>query len=511
MCNNRTAVVVIIAQCVVTNLALAQHVDLENQAKLIPVSPPSAPGYAGAETNATSITRSSLVTRGNQQFAAYYDGISHHVIIARRTHGTSSWKVFDTGFIATDVTNSHDAISMGIDGAGYLHLSWGMHGETLKYARSPQAVTGEQPIVFGEVLSALPGQVTNTDSFDHVTYPEFYNVPSSDDLFLTYRKGFSGDGSQYLSRYNTDTGLWTSTTPGGKSLITGRGVTEINGGASVNPYMNNLAFDASGNLHISWTWRTGRDTHTGASGFQTNHNLLYAKSPAGKKLGQLWLRQDGIAYGLEISQAESHTDPTSAQIVKRIEEGSSLINNSSMSIDRNGYPLIATWWAPGHTNDANTSAETVQYMLVFFDGKEWQTSQISHRTPAKLGTQEPSVHAIGQPIVMVDNENRVIVVMRYDRSHRGDGGLQVAYSTDRTNWEFLELTTEPLGDFEPTFDWHLWDRENKLAILYQPVGVVWDGSKSTRRETAPVAVLEWDVRRYFADAAALSAIHSQDN
>jgi hypothetical protein len=101
--------------------------------------------------------------------------------------------------------------------------------------------------------------------------------------------------------------------------------------------------------------------------------------------------------------------------------------------------------------------------------------------------------------------------MRYERSHRGDGGLQVAYSTHRTNWKFLELTTEPVGDFEPTFDWHLWDRENKLAVLYQPVGVVWDGSKSTVGETVPVAVLEWDVQRYFADAAALAAIHSQEN
>ena len=180
-----------------------------------------------------------------------------------------------------------------------------------------------------------------------------------------------------------------------------------------------------------------------------------------------------------------------------------------MALDRDGYPIVATWWAPKYTADPQTSVETIRYMLVYYDGHEWQTSQITNRPPGR-NPSELSVHAIGQPIVVVDRENRVIVVIRYDRAHRGDGGLQVAFSTDRTNWEFLELTTEPLGDFEATYDWHLWDRENKLAILYQPVGIVWDGSHSAVRDTAPVAVLEWDARRYFADAVALSGAHSHD-
>jgi hypothetical protein len=78
----------------------------------------------------------------------------------------------------------------------------------------------------------------------------------------------------------------------------------------------------------------------------------------------------------------------------------------------------------------------------------------------------------------------------------------VAYSLDRKHWKFLDLSTAPLGDMEPTFDWTLWNRENKLAILYQPVGHVWNGTATITHDAAPIDVLIWDARAQFHDAAA---------
>ena len=40
-----------------------------------------------------------------------------------------------------------------------------------------------------------------------VTYPQFYNLPDGDLLFV-YREGSSGDGDTMLSRYDTETGEW---------------------------------------------------------------------------------------------------------------------------------------------------------------------------------------------------------------------------------------------------------------------------------------------------------------
>lgn len=491
--------------CAITSpFVTAQVVDLGNHARLISLSPPDAPGYAGGEVNATSICRSSILTHGDQQFAAYFDGRSYHVIVARRRLNDSTWQLFDTGVTPYDVANAHDAISMGIDGDGFLHLSWGMHAQPLKYARTKAPVTGDNNIpAFSaeEVLSALPGQTSNLHSFARVTYPEFYNVPNSKDLLVFYRLGSSGSGSEYLSRYDAATRKWTSLTPGGRSFISGREVPGVNWGIDVNPYLNNLAYDSRGNLHVSWTWRSGRDSKAGVTNGLTNYNQCYAVSPAGAEFGHKWTRSNGVPYVGEITQAVAADDPSGAEIACTIVEGSMLVNQASMAIDRNDCPVIASWWAPKHTTDPNTSVDTVQYMIVYHDGQRWHTSQITNRQPAASNAEEPSAHVHAQPIVIVDDENRVIVVMRYDRKHRGDAGLQVAYSTDRKNWKFLDLTTEPLGDFEPTYDWKLWDSERKLAMLYQPVGPVWDGRETHARETSPVHVLEWDVGRYFADEA----------
>ena len=89
---------------------------------------------------------------------------------------------------------------------------------------------------------------------------------------------------------------------------------------------------------------------------------------------------------------------------------------------------------------------------------------------------------------MVDDDNRTIVVMRYDQ--RSDV-VTVGYSEDNQNWNLVDLTATGLGDWEPTYDADLWKRENKLHLLYQPVGL---GSTSST-----ISVLEWDAKAFFLD------------
>jgi hypothetical protein len=89
-----------------------------------------------------------------------------------------------------------------------------------------------------------------------VTYPEFYNFPNSDELLVFYRSGHSGRGSEFASHFDATTGKWTSVTPDGKSLVSGRIVPGVNGDFEVNPYLYTLVFDVAGNLHMTWNWRT---------------------------------------------------------------------------------------------------------------------------------------------------------------------------------------------------------------------------------------------------------------
>jgi hypothetical protein len=168
-------------------------------------------------------------------------------------------------------------------------------------------------------------------------------------------------------------------------------------------------------------------------------------------------------------------------MVVPIPENSTLINQTSMNIDRDDYPVVASWWAPG----AQQGDHTRQYMLAYYDGAIWRTSQITNRAPEPKQT-DATVRDLARPLVMVDDDNRVIVVMRYDER---DDVVTVGYSENRQNWQLVDLTTEALGSWEPSYDAELWKRENKLHLLVQAVGL---GSISSA-----ISVLEWDANSFF--------------
>jgi len=438
-----------------TGTACAQ--DAADYVTIVPIGP----AFALNDINHVSFRQNSLtsvqVGSDTYQFAAYYRTVSgsstRRVTVARRLHGSSDWDIFNytTGFNDpnSNANDSHNTISIGVDGDGIMHMSWGMHNNNLIYRRSTASVLNSNPIVFGGNLAMT---ATNENS---VTYPQFYNLPDGDLLFF-YRNGASGDGNNYLNRYDTATDAWSAVQ---HPLFDGLT-------SSVNAYFNTLASDSQGELHATWTDRS-------TPAFQTNHNIYYARSP---DAGVTWTKMDGTPYSLPI------TEPT-AELVVPIPQNSTLINQTSMTLDKNDNPLVATWWAP----DTAQGNFTRQYMLAYYDGNAWQTSQISNRPNEPLQT-DATVRDLARPIVMVDDDNRTIVVMRYDQ--RSDV-VTIGYSEDRQNWNLVDLTATGLGDWEPTYDAELWKRENKLHLLYQPVGL---GSASST-----ISVLEWDAKAFFFD------------
>ena len=149
---------------------------------------------------------------------------------------------------------------------------------------------------------------------DRVTYPEFYNMPDGDLLFL-YRDGTSGSGNLVLNRYDVRSKQWTRLQD---NLIDGEG------DRSAYPQ---TVVDSLGTIHISWVWRESPDV-------ATNHDLCYARSSDG---GATWTKSTGEKYKLPITAA-------SAEYVWRIPQNSELINQTSMAADGRGRPYIAAYW-----------------------------------------------------------------------------------------------------------------------------------------------------------------------
>ncbi len=106
-----------------------------------------------------------------------------------------------------------------------------------------------------------------------------------------------------------------------------------------------------------------------------------------------------------------------------------------------------------------------------------------------LAGPSSSPFRMSRPIVLAGPANRVLLV--FSDYQRG-GVVTVAYSEDsiRTKWEFIDLTTENMGLWEPMYDSHRWKSNGTLSMFYEPCGL---GQHAT-----PASVLEWDARSYFA-------------
>lgn len=450
-------------------------------------------GYAGGSNiNTTAFICSGLQTIGDLQFMAYYGRhetdsaytFNDRIWIGRRNIASRHWEVFRTNFAANSIADGHDVISFGFDGDGYLHLSWGMHGNPFHYTRSTTSVTHGETIAFG-------ADSTMTGNESAVTYPQFLNLPNGDLLYL-FREGASGAGDTYLNRYSLTTKTWSNVHKSGNTqlpFIKGTGWSP-----DYNAYPNLPCVDSSGNLTLTWTWRYNAGSPAGETGYQTNHDFAFARSTDG---GLTWRRQDTSAYGLPISQfAETGVENTRAERILTIPEGSSLINQAGMCLDQTGQPVIASWWAP----EASTGNHRRQYMVAFPTASGWTTRQVSHRTTDAPTTKFPesAVRDLGRPLIVSDANDRLIVIWR---DNEGTNGLTVAYTLPRAEdpnrvfWRQFDLTADNLGNFEPVIDLARWQRDNVLHVVYQPSAGL--GYTPPANTASPIGVLEWNAAAYF--------------
>jgi hypothetical protein len=289
--------------------------------------------WAANSVNAVSFRGDPITTHEQQQYAAYYDAAGR-VVIASRQIGQTSWQRTVTQ-LQGDVKDAHDDISIIADGRGYLHVSWGHHGNPLRYTRSKQPGVLEFP----EQLP-MTGQTEG-----NVTYPQFFRLNKGNLLFL-YRDGSSGRGNLVVNHYDAATQRWTQLHD---NLISGEGKRNAYWQATV---------DGKGTMHLSWVWRESPDV-------ATNHDICYARSDDG---GRTWVKSTGEAYQLPITAA-------TAEVAAAVPEKHELINQTSICTDREGRPMIATYFRPGNE-------EIVQYMLIRHDGHGWQQEQVSQRRTA---------------------------------------------------------------------------------------------------------------------------------
>jgi rhamnogalacturonyl hydrolase YesR len=406
-------------------------------------------GFAGSSVNVVANLQHTIFTHLGVQYAGFYSGDAT-LVLARRQIGTDQWETRPTQYKGR-VFNAHNTVSIVVDGAGYLHVSWDHHAHKLNYARS----------IKPDSIELGPRMPMVGRKEDRVTYPSFVRLRNGDLLFF-YRDGASGRGDLILNRYSLAANAWTRVQE-----------TLIDGERARNAYPS-FHYDNGGRLHLAWVWRATGDV-------STNHDLAYARSD---DEGRTWQSASGAPIQVPITAA-------TADYALRIPRGSTLMNPPSLSSDPKGRPLIANYWAPAGTT-------IPQYHLVRYDGQAWSVQTVTNRTtPFSLaggGTKRPPISR---------------AVLLSSRPWRGASSTHLVYRDDERGgraviascpdieaaspvWTIADLTADPLGAWEPSYDPEQWQRMRQLHLLVQRVEQRdGDDRKAATVPPSPVFNLIW--------------------
>lgn len=314
----------------------------------------------------------SLLTEGHRQYAAYFND-QRRLVVAMRSLDEPRFTRFvlpsrsdepPTRRTSSTVQgwDSHNDVTLAIDGDGHVHLAGNMHASPLTYFRTQK-----------------PGDVTTMEQIDAMvgaeedqcTYPAFLKSPQGDLLFH-YRHGSSGNGVEIYNIYDARGRRWRRflDTP----LICGEG--------RCNAYQRGPLLGPDGRRHLLWMWRDTPDV-------ATNHDLSYARS---RDLRH-WETAAGQALTLPITPASRGTivDPVPV-------EGGLHNSEHHLGFDHRGR-VVATYFkhdAAGHTQACAARFEDGRWhvrIISHWEGRHlfrgYGTEPSTFGTSLKLGTIEP--------------------------------------------------------------------------------------------------------------------------
>lgn len=404
---------------------------------------PISKGWSNNSINAVVFRQNSLVTQTDTQFIAFYTP-EGKLALGKRHLKSKSFVISETQYKG-NTKDAHNSISIMVDGEGFLHVSWDHHGHPLRYAKSVSPYS----LTLGSKIEMTGINETN------VTYPQFFKMPNGNLLFM-FRDGRSGRGNLVVNSYDVITKTWTRLQ---NNLINGEG--------KRNAYWQ-ACVDTHGVIHVSWVWRESPDV-------ASNHDMCYARSKDG---GVTWEDSKSKHYQLPITAA-------TAEYACRIPQNSELINQTSMTTDAKGQPVIASYWR-------EKDSEIPQYHVISLNDGQWETTNLNFRqTPFSLKGGGTKRIPISRPQIVVDKGKKSSsCYLIFRDEERGSKVSMAIGKTPKSNtWKIVDLTQESVGQWEPTFDTELWKDKGMLHLFVQKVEQA-DAEGNADLEPQMVQVLE---------------------
>jgi hypothetical protein len=471
------------------SLSLSADMLLDSNALLMPTG-----SRFGRSINGRAHQTKPLLSFGGYQFATWYHNGANDeqdVFISRRdlSDPTNTWHSFDTGY---DMSNgdedgdggtnqngkwdSHNVIGMGISGDGRIHLAYDHHVDDLRYLTTrginkatlsaqgwadAAADPANEFFVPGGERAKFNAQDSGTVS--GITYPRFASQ-SNGDLIAEYRTGGSGNGDTNFLSYNSSNATNGNGVPNQRwgashEVIDGTSSSagnysdayDTSNSARRNAYLNGIDSDASGVLHMTWTWR---ESTQGA-----NHDIMYAYSENG---GDTWKNNDGAVVADADSGLTININSPGVKVVD-LDRTNSLMNQQGQTVDQNGGVHALMWhrrfdesgfeWEEGEVFSKSDSAY-YHYYRDPLDG-EWDRNQL------------PTIESVGsRPQIGYDANGDLFAV------YTSSNDLIVAGATSNANfedWSILYSGTQNWAS-DPILDQARLLNDGVLSVFLQETG-----------------------------------------
>ena len=303
-------------------------------------------------TNGTSYIQDNIVTQNGFQFCCFVNS-NNKVVAGKRTLvDGSQWEFAEVSTFPVDIKqDNHYTLSMGIDEEGAIHIAGGMHCSPMRYVRSANPYDISNFVRFAHMVS-------DDDTETYVSYPQFVKKQDGGLLFF-YRAG--NNPYQYI--VNTfvaqpNNHHWARLS---SNLISGDNETGY-------PYINHIARDKLGRIHVSGCWRTTE-----------NKDIFYMYNDDNGS-PTCWKKTDGSAYSLPVTMDNCET----IQTISNTDNG--LLNQNGMSCDNENNPHIVYFKVDGN--------DYTNLFHLYLKNGAWHNEQItnySYKVPTNLTSYEGQI------------------------------------------------------------------------------------------------------------------------
>ena len=436
--------------------------------------------FSVATVHGVTFQQDGVTTYKGWQYATYYQGnpanSTGKVAVARRPLPHGSWQTLVLNDYTFGTTDSHNDVVLGIcPGDGSIHLSFDHHANDLNYRVSiPGAAENPTTTAWTPALFAGPvtDRLTGSAVMSAVTYPRFIPTPSGKLLF-TYRYGGSGGGDEILYEYDGASHAWSLV--GQYTSRSGSYTGTFSSGTDRNGYFDNTLFDANGRLHATWCWRETPDA-------SSNHDLLYAYSD---DTGRTWKNQLGATVGVAGSSFMSITSP--GIVGWSIPQKRNYINNSAMTVDKQGRVHVVAWHLPDAAPDQTftTALSSAARFIHYWRGTDgiWRKNETSLTgTRAKLSADDD-----GRLFLIYGNATNVQIAAANPSSNP-----ETSPANSWTGWAPLALSGAlPAGKANTVniiTDTARWEADRIISVYAQETNISGTGP-------TPLHILDYHVSR----------------